>query len=140
MRDGEGLPLFVQIAQQLRAQIIDGSLPEEGQAPSTNELAAFYRINPATAAKGLNLLVDEGILYKKRGLGMFVKEGARRVLVAQRHDNFETQFVVPLVEEARALEISQEQVLDMVEKTFRIGAMSVPGVSDLPSDMQGASQ
>ena len=60
--------------------------PEETQVPSTNEFAAFHRINPATAGKGVNLLVDEGILYKKRGIGMFVADGARERLVAKRRD------------------------------------------------------
>ena len=75
----EGRALFLQIAESVEDSIIDGSLPEEGQAPSTNELAAFYRINPATAAKGVNMLVDKGVLYKRRGIGMFVAPGAREL-------------------------------------------------------------
>ena len=73
----EGRPIFQQIAEQIENSIIDGSLAEEAQVPSTNELAAFHRINPATAAKGINQLVDDGILYKRRGIGMFVSPGAR---------------------------------------------------------------
>ncbi|MGN0124013.1 MAG: GntR family transcriptional regulator, partial [Rhodococcus sp. (in: high G+C Gram-positive bacteria)] len=73
----EGKPLFQQIAELIENSIVDGSLAEESQVPSTNELAAFHRINPATAAKGLNALVADGILYKKRGIGMFVTTGAR---------------------------------------------------------------
>ena len=65
-----------------------GTLLEEAQAPSTNELAGFYRINPATAAKGINKLVDEGILYKKRGIGMFVATGARTRLLERRGRSF----------------------------------------------------
>ena len=72
----DGRPLFVQIAEQIEGSIIDGSLAEEAQVPSTNELAAFHRINPATAAKGVNQLVADGILYKRRGIGMFVHRGA----------------------------------------------------------------
>ena len=75
----EGRALFLQIAEQVEDSIIDGALPEDGQAPSTNELAAFYRINPATAAKGIGMLVDKGILYKRRGIGMFVTPGAREL-------------------------------------------------------------
>ena len=78
----EGRPIFVQIAEQIENSIIDGTLAEERQVPSTNELAAFHRINPATAAKGINQLVDDGILYKKRGIGMFVSPGARAKLRA----------------------------------------------------------
>ena len=74
----EDRPIFLQIAEQIENDIIAGQLAEETQVPSTNEFAAFHRINPATAAKGVNLLVDDGILYKKRGIGMFVAEGAAR--------------------------------------------------------------
>ena len=67
-----GTPLFQQIADQLSSDIVDGTLAEGAKVPSTNEFAAFYRINPATAAKGINLLVDEGMLEKRSGIGMFV--------------------------------------------------------------------
>ncbi len=77
----DGRALFLQIAEAIEEQIVDGTLSEESQVPSTNELAAFYRINPATAGKGVNMLVDSGVLYKRRGVGMFVAAGARdRVL------------------------------------------------------------
>ena len=79
----EGKPLFLQIAEQIEDSIVDGSLAEEAQAPSTNELAAFYRINPATAAKGVAMLTDKGVLYKRRGIGMFVADGARDVLLGE---------------------------------------------------------
>lgn len=102
----ESRPIFVQIAEQIENDIIGGSLPEEAQVPSTNEFASFYRINPATALKGVNLLVDEGILYKKRGIGMFVAEGARTRLVGKRRDQFREEFVRPLVAEAGKLGIS----------------------------------
>src|ERR1700709_2013083 len=77
-------PIFRQIALQLEDAIVDGSLAEESQAPSSNELAAFHRINPATAAKGLNRLVTDGVLYKRRGVGMFVATGAREQLLKRR--------------------------------------------------------
>ncbi len=112
----EGRPIFVQIAEQIENDIIGGALPEETQVPSTTEFAAFYRINPATAGKGVNLLVDEGILYKKRGIGMFVAEGAQATLVAKRRDKFQTEFVRPLVAEAAKLGITQAQLSDMITK------------------------
>ncbi|WP_197478732.1 GntR family transcriptional regulator, partial [Rhodococcus sp. EPR-279] len=76
----EGRPIFLQIAEMIENSIIDGSLAEEEQVPSTNELAAFHRINPATAGKGLAKLVADGVVYKKRGIGMFVTTGARDAL------------------------------------------------------------
>jgi GntR family transcriptional regulator len=112
----ESRPIFVQIAEQIENDIISGALPEETQVPSTNEFAAFYRINPATAGKGVNLLVDTGVLYKKRGIGMFVAEGARATILATRRDQFQTEYVRPLVTEAAKLGISQAQLADMIMK------------------------
>src|ERR1700755_2727302 len=80
----EGTPLFVQVADRLAGEIADGGLAGGERVPSTNELAAFYRINPATAAKGINVLADDGLLEKRRGIGMFVADGARQRLVAPR--------------------------------------------------------
>src|SRR5215831_8385124 len=79
-------PIFVQIAERIENDIIAGDLAEDAQVPSTNQFATFYQINPATAAKGVNMLVDEGILYKKRGLGMFVATGARAKLIEKRSE------------------------------------------------------
>jgi len=112
----ESRPIFVQIAEAISNDIISGAMPDESQVPSTNEFAAFYRINPATALKGVNLLVDEGILYKKRGIGMFVAQGARDRLVAQRRERFTEEFVRPLLAEAEKLGIGSEQVAEIIRK------------------------
>ncbi|MEV8144094.1 GntR family transcriptional regulator [Specibacter sp. NPDC078709] len=106
----------MQIAQMIENDIVDGILLEEAQVPSTNEFAAFHRINPATAAKGVNRLVDDGILYKKRGIGMFVATGSRAVLVGRRREDFYEQFVRPLAREARKLGIDSEQLLTMMAR------------------------
>ena len=107
----EGRALFLQIAESVEDAIIDGSLAEEAQAPSTNELAAFYRINPATAAKGVAMLADKGVLYKRRGIGMFVAEGAREQLLAQRRASFFTDVVEPMLEQARVLGITTDEIV-----------------------------
>lgn len=112
----ESRPIFVQIAEGIENDILAGVLAEEAQVPSTNEFAAFYRINPATAGKGVNLLVEAGILYKKRGIGMFVAEGSRERLVAKRRDQFQSEFVRPLLAEASKLGISANQLSEMIEK------------------------
>jgi GntR family transcriptional regulator len=111
----DGRPLFAQIAEQIESSIVDGSLAEETQVPSTNELAAFHRINPATAAKGVNQLVAEGVLYKRRGIGMFVATGARAQLLERRREDFARQFLVPLLAEARKLGIDTEQIKKMID-------------------------
>ena len=116
----DGGPIFRQIATQLEDSIVDGSLPEESQAPSTNELASFHRINPATAAKGLNQLVTDGVLYKRRGVGMFVATGAREQLLKRRRSGFADQYVVPLLAEAGKLGISVTELGAMLtEKGVR---------------------
>jgi DNA-binding transcriptional regulator YhcF (GntR family) len=114
-------PIFVQIAERIENDIIAGELAEDAQVPSTNQFAAFYQINPATAAKGVNLLVEQGILYKKRGLGMYVAPGARARLLDQRKEQFFTQYVVPMLHEAHKLGISPEQLADMIQKGVTVG-------------------
>lgn len=109
-------PIFVQIAERIEDDIIEGVLPEESQVLSTNQFAAFYKINPATAAKGVNVLVDEGILYKKRGIGMFVAEGARARLMEKRKEQFFEEYVVAMVREAKKLGITAEQLTDMIRR------------------------
>jgi GntR family transcriptional regulator len=110
----ESRPIFIQIAEQVENDIIDGVLPEESQVPSTTEFAAFYRINPATAGKGVNRLVEDGIIYKKRGIGMFVSTGAREKLVARRSAGFADEYVRPLMGEAAKLGITTEHLIDMI--------------------------
>ena len=112
----ESRPIFVQIAEGIENDILAGVIAEETQVPSTNEFAAYYRINPATAGKGVNLLVDEGVLYKKRGIGMFVAEGSRARIVAKRRDQFRSEFVQPLVAEAAKLGITRSQLAEMIRK------------------------
>lgn len=112
----EGKPIFVQVAEQIENDIIDGAIEEETQVPSTNEFATFYRINPATAGKGVNLLVEDGILYKKRGIGMFVATGARERLIDKRTEQFREHFVQPLISEAAKLGITPAQLASMIQK------------------------
>ncbi|MGV8978191.1 MAG: GntR family transcriptional regulator [Cellulomonas sp.] len=109
-------PIFLQIAELIENQIIDGTMPEGAQVPSINELAAFHRINPATALKGVTRLVDAGLLFKQRGIGMFVATGASVRLLAQRRDAFSEQYVRPLVAEAVKLAISPAQLAEMIQK------------------------
>ena len=115
----ESRPIFQQIAEQIENDIIAGSLPEETQVPSTNEFAAFLRINPATAGKGVGLLVDAGILYKKRGIGMFVASGARARLISERRERFRAQYIAPLLAEAQKLGIDPDQLVRLIHDTTK---------------------
>ena len=112
----EGRPLFLQIAEAIEGSIVDGSLSEDTQAPSTNELAAFYRINPATAAKGVAMLTDKGVLIKRRGIGMFVAVGARDILLRERRTVFADRFIDPLLAEARTLGLDAEDLAALLRE------------------------
>ncbi|WIV12445.1 GntR family transcriptional regulator [Proteiniborus sp. MB09-C3] len=108
--------IYIQIAEIIENEILLGSLKEEEQAPSTNQFAKVYQINPATARKGLNILVDEEILYKKRGLGMFVAEGARKKILKKRQSTFFQEILPEIIREAHRLEISIEEISDYILK------------------------
>ena len=116
----ENLPIFGQIAERIEEDILTGRLAEEEQVPSTNQFAALYQINPATAAKGVNLLVDQGILYKKRGLGLYVASGARAKLLEKRREQFFEQYVVTMLQEAEKLGITTEQLTEMVQRRVKV--------------------
>lgn len=109
-------PIFIQIAERIEDDILEGRLPEESQVPSTNQFASFYQINPATAAKGVNLLVDQGILYKKRGIGMFVASNARQQVTMKRQEQFYEQYVITMIREAKKLGMSSQQLIDMIRR------------------------
>ena len=115
--------IYLQIAQMLEDDILRGVYREEEQVPSTNELARAYHINPATAAKGINLLVDENILYKRRGIGMFVAPGAGEKVLAKRRAAFYDSYIRPLVREGRSLGLSGPALLDMVAQAAGDGEM-----------------
>lgn len=110
----DGKPIFLQIAESVEDAIVDGSLGEESQAPSTNELAAFHRINPATAAKGIAMLTEKGVLYKRRGIGMFVAEGARERLLGERRAVFAERYLDPLLAEAHTLGLEPDDVAALI--------------------------
>lgn len=112
----DGRPIFMGLADQIADDILSGIYREETQVPSTNELAAHYRINPATAGKALNRLVDRNILYKRRGLGMFVATGAPEALRAERREAFHTEFVTPFLDEGRRLGLTLDEIIALIGK------------------------
>ena len=110
----EGAPIFSQIAELLAEEISEGVLSEGDRVPSTNELAAYHRINPATAAKGINVLINDGLLEKRRGIGMFVAPGARARLLDERRQRFAARYIEPMVAEANRLGIDAEAVVALI--------------------------
>jgi GntR family transcriptional regulator len=108
-------PIYRQIAEGIKDDVLSGALKEDEQVMSTNQYAAFYQINPATAAKGFAELVEEGVLYKKRGIGMFVSPDARRKLRAERRERFFTDLVEPMLAQAKLLGIGVEEIVQHLE-------------------------
>lgn len=109
--------IYLQISEMLENDILRDILLEEERVPSTNELAKLYAINPATAAKGINILVEQEILYKKRGIGMFVKAGAKSNIRKRRQSEFFDNYVKKLLEEAESIGISKEELVVMIEES-----------------------
>lgn len=109
-------PIFQQIKEQIEDMIINNMLTEDGRVPSTNEFANHYKINPATASKGINQLVDEGIIYKKRGVGMFVTKKAKEIVFQKRKDSFIETYVIPMQIEAEKLNITNKELQAMLTK------------------------
>lgn len=114
----QGKPIFIQIAEGIEDGILTGAFPEESQIPSITEFSVNYKINPATALKGINLLVDEEIVFKKRGVGMFVAKGAVSKLQKKRQNQFYDNYVSRLVEEAKRLGITSDEIIAMIERGF----------------------
>lgn len=108
--------LYLQISQMIETDILRGILLEEERVPSTNELAKLYTINPATAAKGINLLVEDGILYKKRGIGMFVAPGAAQKIRLRRKQEFYQVHLAQLLAEANSLGITKDELIQEIRK------------------------
>ncbi len=111
---GNEKPIFFQLAEAVEDNILKGIYAEETQIPSTTEVAVTLKVNPATVNRGMNLLVDEGIIYKKRGVGMFVCTGGREKILATRKQAFFQDFLLPLLEEAKNLGLSREDVVGML--------------------------
>ncbi len=109
-------PIYLQLQEGLENAILAGTFAEETQIPSTTELSRVFQINPATAGKGVNALVDEGFCFKKRGIGIFVKEGAREMLKKKRRAAFKEDFLLPLIKEARQLDISPDHLIRWIKE------------------------
>jgi GntR family transcriptional regulator len=114
---GNEKPIFLQLAETVENNILKGIYAEETQVPSTTEVAVTLKVNPATANRAVNLLVDEGIIYKKRGVGMFVCSGAREKILIKHKNEFLQNFLLPLLDEAKNLGISRDEIIEMLNHT-----------------------
>ena len=115
-------PIYIQVAEQIKDAILSGAFPEETQIPSTTEVSVTYKINPATALRGVTLLVDAGILYKKRGVGIFVQKGAAEKILNQRKDAFYNGYIIRLLKKTKKLHISRQEIIRMIEEEITDGS------------------
>lgn len=109
-------PIYIQISEWLETEILSGSIGIDEKVYSQYQLAEMYNINPATAGKGINILVDENILYKKRGLGMFVSPEAKAIIIEKRKNLTLKQLVVDLLVEAKRLGVKQAEMIDLIKE------------------------
>ena len=117
----QSAPIYQQLADQIEEMIFSGLFPEGQQVPSTTQLSQELHINPATVLKGMNLLVDHHLLEKKRGLGMFVKKGAKERIMEKRKEGFYQNYVVSLIKEATKLQITEDHLLSLIQRGYQNG-------------------
>lgn len=111
-------PIFLQLSEQIENAILSGAYEEESQIPSTTDISVSYKINPATVLKGFNLLVDGEVIYKRRGVGMFVCKGAVQKLKERRKSEFVSSYLQSLVDEAKKLNITKSEIINMIEREY----------------------
>lgn len=114
----QAIPIYLQISQYLENEILSGNLQTDDKVPSTNDFSKMMKINPATAGKGLNQLVDQGILYKRRGMGMYVTLEARDIILQQRKSAFQKLVLPDVIQRAKQLGISPDELIEMIRSEF----------------------
>lgn len=111
----EKKPIYEQIKDWLADQIIDETLVENDKVPSTNDIVTYFKVNHITVSKGVTQLVEEGVLYKKRGVGMFVAEGARSKLLQARKEDFVEEYLKPMLDEAKKLDLTERDIQKLID-------------------------
>ncbi|MFD2044181.1 GntR family transcriptional regulator [Ornithinibacillus salinisoli] len=108
-------PIYIQIAEWIETEILNGNFQEDEKVFSQYKLAEMFTINPATAAKGLNLLYEENILYNKRGLGKFVSHHARSIIMDKRKNQKLKGLIQEVVLEAERLDVDEAELYRMIQ-------------------------
>jgi len=121
MKFDESTPIYLQIKSEIEKAIIYGSLEEEEAVPSIRIMAKQYRLNPQTISNAINELLNEGILFKKRGIGMFVEKGAQKKLKAKTYDEFIEEDLKKVISKSRSLGISKLDLLKLIENSYDEG-------------------
>lgn len=108
-------PIYIQISEWLENQILNDSISADEKMYSQYQLAEMYNINPATAAKGITILLNENILYKKRGLGMFVSQDAKELIYKRRKNETLRTLAIELLTEAKRLNVDEHELFELLK-------------------------
>lgn len=112
-------PIFLQLSEFIEADILSGVFAEESPLPSTTELSVELKLNPATTLKGVNILVDQGLVEKKRGIGMFVVKGAREKILKKKREAFNDEYLLPLISIAKNLGIERDDLIKSIMELYK---------------------
>ena len=115
----ENSPIYQQLRDRIITLIIEGELKEGEAVPSVRQVSSDYRINHLTVAKAYQELIAEGLLEKRRGIGMFVLEGAQDKLLAKEQEKFLSTEFPDLLKRIQSLGISKSQITEMIEKEMK---------------------
>lgn len=111
--------IYIQLADWIEDNVLSGLFPEEGRIPSVAELSVSFKINHITTLKSINALTENGIIYKKNGVGMFVSKGAREIIRNKRKEAFYSKYIAPAVKEAEKLGVTYEELNEMIRREIK---------------------
>ena len=112
-------PIFLQLSEYIEADILSGVFAEESPLPSTTELSVELKLNPTTTLKGVNILVDQGLVEKKRGIGMFVVKGAKEKILKKKREAFNDEYLLPLISIAKNLELNRDDLIKSIMDIYK---------------------
>lgn len=112
-------PIFLQLSEFIEADILSGVFAEESPLPSTTELSVELKLNPATTLKGVNILVDQGLVEKKRGIGMFVVKGSREKILKKKREAFNDEYLLPLISIAKNLGLNRDDLIKSIMELYK---------------------
>lgn len=121
MKFNEDIPIYLQIKEEIENAIVTSSLKEEETIPSIRVLAQQYRLNPQTISNAVSELLNEGILYKKRGIGMFVEKGAQKKLKKKKDNEFRNSDLKKLVLKSKSLGITKTELMNILDSIYEEG-------------------
>jgi GntR family transcriptional regulator len=119
MKFDDGIPIYLQIKEEIENAIVSGSIKEEDSIPSIRVLAQQYKLNPQTISSAVSELMNSDVLYKKRGIGMFVNKGAREMLRKKKMKEFTEIELCRIIEKGINLGITKDDFIVMINSVYQ---------------------